>query len=201
MNSARLFNCHKRAQRTQRRRLRANLGRRAGMRPLSSSGFAPYNKKAGTLIRLLRHTITRTNRFDAQTIPDRLSSACHQLWGQVNTWAAMGRSSGKKLPPLNLHPTVHASPTGMSPEPHAVPPRSTSDSRSEVLRGGTHEAALRLRGCWWASGANRAIPTQAGKYPVLKQPIPSAFLVAAESSRPLKEARSFFLWLDSPGVW
>lgn len=44
-----------------------------------------HNKKAGTLIRLLRHTTTRTNRFDAKKIPDALSPACHQLWGQVKT--------------------------------------------------------------------------------------------------------------------
>src|ERR1019366_2228895 len=49
-----------------------------------------YNKKAGTLIRLLRHTITRTNRFDAKNMPDARSPACHQLWGQVKTWAAVG---------------------------------------------------------------------------------------------------------------
>src|ERR1035437_5238135 len=59
---------------------------------LSWSFYVAYNKKAGTLIRLLRHTITRTNRIDANKIPDRLSPACHQLWGpaivQIAFWSA-----------------------------------------------------------------------------------------------------------------
>ena len=119
----------------------------SALRPGGSIGLRPRHLAAWRRVNFSGNDFEQSRRREspAPQVPDCQWDALKHLCGCCRTIMISAPATPAPIPPL-----PRASLTGASPDP----PRSTSDRRSEVLRGGSGEAPARLRPNQreWASG-------------------------------------------------